>query len=165
MKKDKKYLIRVVALLIIIVVSCVGCGGDGGTSPFTVLDVAGVWNFVGQLTRNTCNLDAISPISGDITFNQSEAIVNTGRVNLSIERGSTWFFYYAGTVTGSNVSMAATDPYVYQSGGTVIHFGSGIDIQNIQNNVGSGTLNVTGQCIQGCTGSCQTIWTGTWTKQ
>jgi hypothetical protein len=69
------------------------------------------------------------------------------------------------TVSGNNIHMAATDPYVYRNAGEVIHFGSGIDIQNIENKAGTGSLNVTGACIEGCTGSCQTIWTGTWTKQ
>lgn len=169
MKKDAKRFVSVGVLLLMIVAVCAGCDGSSNsspTSPLSFINVAGPWYFAGQLTRNTCNFDAISPISGTITFNQSDAIVNTNRVALSVVRsGATWDFIYAGTVSGNNVSMAATDPYVFQSGGSVIHFGSGIDIQNIQNNVGNGSLNVTGQCIQGCTGSCQTVWTGTWTKQ
>ncbi|MBD3306070.1 hypothetical protein GF339_06760 [candidate division KSB3 bacterium] len=157
-----------IALLLLVVVVGGGCSDDGSDSPTSPLaastNVTGVWNFAGQLVRNSCELDALSPISGNISLNQSGLTVSTGRVDLIVERGSSWYFYYAGTVTGNNVNMSATDPYVLRDGGTVIHFGSGIDIQNIQNNVGSGSLNITGQCIQGCTGSCQTIWSGTWTK-
>ncbi|PIE28669.1 hypothetical protein CSA57_12940 [candidate division KSB3 bacterium] len=159
-------VLPVFACLLLLIVSCGGGGSSSSpTSASGPIDAAGVWSFTGQLTKNTCELDALSPISGDITLTQSGAIVTTGRVDLSVERGSSWFFYYAGTVTGNNVSLSAKDPYVFRRGGMVTHFGSGIEIQNIQNNTGTGSMNVTGQCIQGCSGSCQTIWSGSWTRQ
>ncbi|PIE34275.1 hypothetical protein CSA56_07770 [candidate division KSB3 bacterium] len=158
-------VLPVFACLLLLIVSCGGGGSSSPTSASGPINVAGVWSFTGQLTNNACNLDAVSPISGDIDLTQSGAIVTTGRVDLSVERGSSWFFHYAGTVTGNNVSLSARDPYVFRRDGRVTHFGSGIDIQNIQNGTGTGSLNVTGQCIQGCTGSCQTIWSGSWTKQ
>lgn len=168
MEKKAKRFTYAAILLLMVVVACGGCDSDSSsnpTGPLTITNVAGPWSFSGQITRNTCNLDAYSTLSGTITFTQSGSSVSTGRVDLSIGRDLNWWFYYAGTVTGNNVILAATNPYVLRSGNTVIHYGSGIDINNIQNNAGSGSLNVTGQCIEGCTGSCQTIWTGTWTKQ
>ncbi len=155
-----------VFLLVCVAAALVACGSDDNSpsSPSILSTVGGVWRFAGQLTQNACELDAYSPVTGDVTINQAGSIVNTPVVYLTIERGSRWYFTYAGTVSGSNVSMAAVDPYVFRSGSRVIHFGSGVDIRNVSNNVGSGTLNVTGSCIQGCTGNCQTIWSGTWTK-
>jgi hypothetical protein len=149
-------------LISLIGISC----GDGDDSTEPGLDVSGVWRFVGVLTQNACDLDTFLSLSGDISFTQVGSSVSTPVVYLSIIRnGSDWFFTYAGTLTGNDISMAAVDPYVLQSGGVVIHYGSGIDIQDIENNSGTGSLNITGSCIQGCTGSCQTIWTGTWEKQ
>ncbi len=163
MEKFKSRLVVVLALMLVGVVSCSSSSDPSGPS---ILDVAGIWNFVGQLTQNTCNLDAVSTLGGNMTFNQNGSAVSTGQISLGIiNGGSAWSFIYSGTLTGSNVSMAAANPYVLTSGGTVIHFGSGIEVQNIQDNAGTGSLNITGACIQGCTGGCQTIWTGTWTKQ
>ena len=165
MKYSQPLLSVVLCLMLLGLVSCSDDDGDSITLS-TPINAAGVWDFAGQLTKNTCELDVTSPISGGITFNQNGSIVNTSTIYLSLTRDdTTWNFRYAGTVTGKSLSMAATDPYVLQQSGAVIHFGSGIDIQNINNNAGTGSLHLTGQCIQGCTGSCQTIWTGTCTKR
>ena len=162
MKNRKKWLIIVlICVLGMVITSCGDDDDDGPTSPSGPINVAGLWNFVGQLTRNACNLNVPTSLVANITFIQNGATVSTPRVDFSFGP----YFYYQGTVTGNNVSMAALDPYVSQSGSTIIHLGSGIDISNIQYDTGSGSLNLTGQCIQGCTGSCQTIWSGTWAKQ
>ena len=99
---NKRLMIVLVCMLLMVV----SCGGDGGSSPTSVsspINVSGVWSFVGQLTRNTCNLDAISPISGSISITQTGSIVETGRVELRVvTTGATWSFFYAGTVTGNN---------------------------------------------------------------
>ena len=164
MRNPTDRIIIFLACLLLFVVAC-SDDGDGGNpiSPLSA-NVSGAWTFTGQLTRNECELNAYSSINGDIYITQSGSRVSTPRVDLLVEYGESWFFYYAGTATGSRVSMAATDPYVLRDNGTVIHFGSGIEMQNINDHSASGSLNVTGKCIQGCTGSCQTIWTGTWTR-
>ena len=162
MKNYEKRLMLMLALMLVFVVSCSSSSNSTGPE---ILDVAGVWGFIGQLTQDTCGVGAgYSSLIASITFNQSGNSVSTGRVDFALGNFQP-YFTYAGTLTGNNVSMAAVDPYVLQDGGTVIHFGSGIDVQNIQDDAGSGSLNFTGACIQGCTGSCQTIWSGTWAKQ
>jgi hypothetical protein len=163
MRDRKKWFVIVFICMAALMLTACGDDDDDNdiTGPVGPINVAGPWSFAGQLTKNTCNFNVASTLTANITFNQSGTTVSTPRVDFSFGP----YFYYQGTVSGNNVSMAAVDPYVSQSGGSVVHLGSGIDIANIQNNSGSGSLNLTGQCIQGCTGSCQTIWTGTWTKQ
>lgn len=162
MRDRKKWLVVVfLCMLALVMTACGDDDDDDITGPSGPINVAGLWNFSGQLTQNSCNFDVPATLIANIIFNQNGSIVSTPRVDFSFGP----YFYYQGTVSGNNVSMAAVDPYVSQSGGSVIHIGSGIDIANIQNNSGAGSLNLTGQCIQGCTGSCQTIWTGTWSKQ
>ncbi len=163
MRKFKKRFVFALLLMVVGIASC-GGGSDSPTTPSGPVNVSGLWNFDGRLTRDTCyDLTPGSRFTASITFFQSGSTVTTRQVDITIG-GMNMFFTYRGRVTGNNLSMAAVDPYVWQDGGSVIHLGSGIDIQNIRNNAGSGSYNLTGQCIQGCTGSCQTIWTGTWTK-
>ena len=166
MKNFQPRMVIFLACMLLFGVSCNDDDSDGGNpiSPLSTTNVSGAWTFTGQLTRNECELNAYSSINGDIYITQSGSRVSTPRVDLLVEYGESWFFYYAGTTTGSRVSMAATDPYVSRSDGAVIHFGSGIEMQNINDHSANGSLNVTGKCIQGCTGSCQTIWTGPWTR-
>ena len=165
MKTTRNLLIIVVTLMLFALVSCHSDNDDDATSPSTILDVSGLWNFVGQLVQDACGMNASAGgFNGTFQFNQSGTTVTTPRIDMTVG-GTGLYFYYSGTVSGKNVSLAALDPYVFTSGSQVIHLGSGIDIQNIENNVGQGTLNLTGQIVQGGTGSCQTIWNGTWTKQ
>ncbi len=161
MKKFNNRLIVVLVLMLVGVMSCKKSSSD--PSGPSILDVEGIWSFVGQLTQDTCGF-GVNSLIASINFNQVGNNVSTGRVDFTFGNFQP-YFSYAGTLTGNNVSMAATDPYVLSGGGVVEHFGSGIDVQNIQNNAGTGSLNFTDACIQGCTGSCQVIWTGTWTKQ
>ncbi len=137
--------------------------GGSTTGPSGPINVEGLWRFVGQLVSDSCEFTA-GPFNGTFQFYQTGSTVTTSRIDLTIG-GTDMFFTYRGTVTGSTVSMAAVDPYVIQGGGIVFHLGSGIDIQNIQNNSGSGSFNLTGKFIQGDSGTCQTVWSGTWTKQ
>ncbi len=131
---------------------------DGGT-----ISVFGDWEFTGSLIQDGCDFGAGSSFSGSLNFIQNGSNVAIPDVTLSVG-GTSMYFSYAGSIRGKNVSLAAVDPYVWQSGGTVIHLGSGVEIQNIKNNAGSGSFNITGDCIQGCTGNCQTAWSGNWTR-
>jgi hypothetical protein len=150
-------------LALVVGIAALSGGGDDGDSGGP-LSVAGVWKFAGQLTQDACDIASGSGFTANMSFYQSGSTVSTRQIDLTIG-GTHMYFTYAGTVTGNNISMAAVDPYVLQGGGTVIHFGSGIEVQNIKDNSGPGSYNITGSCIQGCSGGCQTIWSGTWTKQ
>jgi type 1 fimbria pilin len=165
MKNFNKCLTLAVILTLGLLMSC-SDDNDSPTSPLGPVNVSGTWSFSGQLTKNTCEFDTGTSRTGKFTFTQTGSNVSTGRVDHSDlgEGGEGLYFYYSGTVNGNSVSLAATDPYVLQNGGEVVHFGSGMEIQNISDDSGDGSLNITGQCVQGCSGSCQTIWTGTWTK-
>ena len=159
MKNFQPRMVIFLACVLLFGVSCNDDSGDSPTMPLVPANVSGVWTFSGQLTKNACDFDTASSISGDITIYQSGDNVSTGRIEfLDMD------FIYAGTVTGNSLSMAAVDPYIFQSDGSTRHIGSGISIQNIKDNSGSGSLNLTWKCIQGCTGRCQTVWTGTWTR-
>lgn len=162
MMNGQKRFVAVLVLMLATLVSCSDDGDDNPTIPATSA-VSGQWAFLGQLTNDTCELTS-GPFNGTFQFNQSGSTVTTPQIDLTIG-GLDMYFTYQGTVTGNSVSMAAVDPYVLDNGGTVFHLGSGINIQNIQNNSGSGSFNITGQFVQGGSGSCQTVWTGTWTKQ
>lgn len=164
--KNNKKLVQFVLGCLCLLGMMTACGGDDGgssaTSPSTPLNVTGTWGFSGQLSSNTCN--NTSPTQSrvaSIPLSQSGTSVTSSAV--IFESGI--YFIYQGSVTGNSLNMAARDPYPFQDGGTVIHLGSGFNIQNIQNNSGSGSFNLTLAYVQGGTGSCQQVWSGTWTKQ
>jgi hypothetical protein len=155
-----------ICVLMAVMMLATACGDDDPTGPATPANVDGVWEFQGVLSLNTCEFEAAQTISGSATFNQNGTEVSTPRLGLNVIEGIEMTFVYYGTVTGNAVSMAAVDPYVAQDGDIVIHYGSGIEVQDIEDDSdGVGSLNITGACIQGCTGSCQTVWSGTWTKR
>lgn len=164
MKNDKK-LVQFVLVCLSLLGMLTACGGDDGgssaTSPSTPINVTGTWNFSGQLSSNTCNATPAQSYRLIVPLSQSGTAVESAPV--VFENGI--YFIYRGSVTGNSLNMAAADPYPFQDGGTVIHLGSGFNIQNIQNNSGNGTFNLTLAYVQGGTGSCQEVWSGTWTKQ
>lgn len=164
MKNDKK-LVQLVLGCLCLLGMMTACGGDDGgssaTSPSTPINVTGTWNFSGQLSSNTCNTTPAQSAVLAIQLFQSGTTVTSSQV--VFETGA--YFTYRGSVAGNSLNMAAVDPYVVQGGGMVIHMGSGFAIQNIQNNSGSGSFNLTLAYVQGGTGSCQEVWSGSWTKQ
>lgn len=150
-------------VVLVVTVGLTSCGKDDPVRPNEPIDVNGLWNFVGEVTKNTCNFDPGSPHTSSLTFSQTGAVVSTPRVYFNFGPD----FVYQGTVNGTTVSMASQEPYVIADDDGVVHLDSGIEIADIEDNSGNGSLKITSTVIQGGNGSdgCQIIWTGIWTKQ
>lgn len=136
---------------------------DNGSSGEGTLSVSGVWSFSGQKTSDTCTELFNFPNTATETIDVAQdltALVAI-HVNGNILSGG-WQF--EGRVRGNSFELAASNPNVYIDGELTIHEGCGFNVNNISDNSGTGTMNVTIECISGCREYCQTVWTGTWTR-
>ncbi len=129
-----------------------------------LLDVTGEWVFEGTVTADTCSfLDTGFPedTSERILMHQDNTTLSAEHRLGDVLRGN-WAF--SGTLHGDVWELAANNPNEETEDGCTYSLGSGMEAHSIDNNKGNGTFNVTINTISGCSGSCQIVWSGVWTR-
>ncbi len=129
-----------------------------------LLDVAGEWVFEGIVTADTCSfLDTGFPeeTSERILMFQDNTTLSAEHRLGDVLRGN-WDF--SGTLRGDVWELAANNPNEVTEDGCTYSLGSGMEAHSINNNKGNGTFNVTINTISGCSGACQIVWSGVWTR-
>ena len=164
MKSYKTWLTIFLVLILTILVSCGGDNGSSPTAPLGFINVAGNWSFSGQMTLNTCRF--AWPASATMLISVAQDGQNLrGQITGGniINQGS-----MAGTVTGNSFELVATRPQTQTIDGCTVSFGGGLNVNNIRNNSGTGSINSTVDPVGGdCSGfqlPCSVVHTGTWTR-
>jgi hypothetical protein len=160
MNGRKTWLSILVVLAVIILSSC-GGDGDGTTSP-TIMDVGGVWAFVGQLSSNTCvwlNVQIGEPLADTFTITQD----GTNLTGVD----SSGNLLYAGNISGDSFNLTQTNPDVQDFGGCTVSIGSNIAVDLTNDTSGTGTLSLTTTGTGACAPlslPCSTVYSGSWSK-
>jgi len=129
------------------------------------LPVFGNWEFSGDVLKDTC--DFLMP-----------GLPTTAREALNIEQSGSGLtashqlgnvlqgeWRFTGKLTDNNFQLTSVNPFTGTSGFDCTYsMTAEVNVENIVDNSGIGGLliNVTG--VSGCSGSCQGVWPGTWTR-
>ena len=162
MKSHQKKLNIFWVLIIMILASCDGDGGSSVTGPGTLSsDVAGIWEFSGQMSANTCTFLEVeigSPSNDWITVAQEGSTLtgvdSSGNMTLR------------GRVSGNSFSLTQTNPSTSTVDSCTFSAGSEIAVRRTNETSGRGTWNIvwTGNCplLQL---PCTVVSTGSWIRR
>ena len=161
------------AYLVVILIGVASCSGDSTpTTPSQPSDVAGTWSFVGQRLSDTCQALGywqLQNITPPTTLTEVLNVTATGNpligqhVSGNLLTG-TWQF--SGLFINTGFSLAVLTPMVYPAvNGCILQERAEMLVPAIENDQGLGTFNVSYAGTETCSGSCQAVWTGIWTKQ
>ena len=161
------------ACLVVILAGVAACSGDGtSTTPSEPSDVAGTWSFAGQRLGDTCEALGywqLQNLTSPTTLTEVLNVTGTGNplsgqhVSGNLLTG-TWQF--SGLFINTGFSLAVLTPNVSDVGnGCILQERAEMLVPAIQDNQGLGTFSVSYAGEGTCSGSCQAVWSGIWTKQ
>ena len=164
-------------LILLLIVTVVSCGDSGhsnvtGPAPLSA-NVSGTWVFSGSITSNNCGyLQGASGFTLGSMDTQTIRVTQTGSNLSAVATGGTLFSRndtFSGSVNGSGVSLAESNPSVLNTGGCSSVLGGGMEIQRTTETEGSGSVNFTtvqagGNCAFLGALPCSVVWTGTWAR-
>lgn len=129
-----------------------------------LLDMNGEWVFSGDISADTCwfvDMGYPTSTSERILVHQNGTAITAEHRLGDVLRGN-WTF--AGSAGSDTFTLAATNPLTETYDGCTVSLGAGMDAHSVQDRTGNGTMNITANAIEGCSGSCQIVWSGTWER-
>ena len=159
--------------MVVILAGITACNSSSTpTTPSQPSDVAGTWSFVGTKLSDTCQdlgywqLQNLTPPT---TLTEILTVTATGNpligqhVTGNLLTGA-WQF--SGVFVNTGFFLTVLTPNVYNAGnGCTLEERAEMIVPAIQNNQGIGTFSVSYVGVGTCSGSCQAVWSGIWTKQ